>query len=227
MSTNTQNIGTSAVKWATIYATTFDGTATKANKLKTTQATNATKMFILGQSAAGAGQDTYIATAYSSGSANTTGIYFQGSTGVLMGAAWNDYAEFRQLKENKIIEPGRVVYENGDDTLSMSNKRLMRGCSIVSDTYGFGIGESEKAQLPIAVSGRVLAYPYENREEFKNHIGWPVCSGPNGTVSVMTEEEEMKYPSRIIGIISAVPDYEVWHGGTDVIVDGRIWIKVR
>lgn len=103
----------------------------------------------------------------------------------------------------------------------------MRGCNIVSDTYGFAIGESKKAQLPIAVSGRVLAYPYEDKEEFKNHIGWPVCSGPNGTVSIMTEEEEMKYPSRIIGTISAVPDYEIWHGGADVIVDGRVWIKVR
>ena len=103
----------------------------------------------------------------------------------------------------------------------------MRGCNIVSDTYGFAIGESEKAQLPIAVSGRVLAYPYESREKFKNHIGWPVCSGPNGTVSIMTEEEEMKYPSRIIGTISAVPDYEIWHGGTDIVVDGRIWIKVK
>ena len=152
-------------------------------------------------------------------------VYMQNN--VLYGAAWNDYAEFRQLKENKKIEPGRVVYENGDDTLSASNERLMRGCSIVSDTYGFGIGESEEAQLPIAVSGRVLAYPYEDKEEFKNHIGWPVCSGPNGTVSIMTEEEEIKYPSRIIGTISAVPDYKIWHGGADVIVDGRVWIKVR
>ena len=199
--------------------------------VKSTAAGTATnKCYILGQRAAGAGT-VYIATENTSGSANKTGIYFQGSTGVLHGAAWNDYAEFRQLKENKMyaitVEPGRVVYENGDDTLSISNERLMRGCSIVSDTYGFGIGESEKAQLPIAVSGRVLAYPYENKEEFKNHIGWPVCSGPNGTVSIMTEEEEMKYPSRIIGIISAVPDYEVWHGGVDVVVDRRVWIKVR
>ena len=73
----------------------------------------------------------------------------------------------------------------------------------------------------------MLAYPYESKEEFKNHIGWPVCSGPSGTVSIMTEEEEMKYPSRIIGTISAVPEYEIWHGGADVIVDGRVWIKVR
>ena len=166
--------------------------------------------------------------------ATTTGytdIYRESSVtmenNVLKGAAWNDYAEYRQAKNNSNISAGKVVYENGDDTLSISTQRLMRGCNIVSDTYGFAIGESEKAQLPIAVSGRVLAYSYESREEFKNHIGWPVCSGPNGTVSIMTEEEEMKYPSRIIGTISAVPDYEIWHGGTDIVVDGRVWIKIK
>jgi len=40
----------------------------------------------------------------------------------------------------------------------------MRGCEIVSDTFGFAIGQSEKANTPTAASGRVLAYLYENRE---------------------------------------------------------------
>jgi hypothetical protein len=142
----------------------------------------------------------------------------------LYGAVWNDYAEYRICKEE--FEPGQVVYENGDDTMAISNNRLQRGCSIISDTFGFAIGETDEAKCPIAVSGRVLAYGYESREEFKKHIGWPVCSGPNGTVSIMTEEEEEKYPSRIIGTISAVPDYEEW-GEDKVKVNGRIWIKVK
>ena len=140
------------------------------------------------------------------------------------GAVWNDYAEFRICNEK--FKPGQVVLENGDDTLSISNQRLQRGCSIVSDTFGFAIGQTNEAKCPIAVSGRVLAYGYESREEFKKHIGWPVCSGPNGTVSIMTEEEEEKYPSRIIGTISAVPDYETWGTG-NVEVNNRIWIKVK
>jgi hypothetical protein len=42
----------------------------------------------------------------------------------------------------------------------------------------------------------------------------------------MTAEEEEKYPSRIIGTISEIPNYDVW--GTDkVIVDERIWIYVK
>lgn len=140
------------------------------------------------------------------------------------GAVYNDYAEFRICKDN--FKPGQVVSENGDDTLSIVNQRLQRGCSIISDTFGFAIGETNEAKCPLAVSGRVLAYGYESREEFKKHIGWPVCSGPNGTVSIMTEEEEEKYPSRIIGTISAVPDYEIW-GNDNIVVNNRIWIKIK
>ena len=144
--------------------------------------------------------------------------------GGIYGAVWNDYAEFRIGPEK--FKPGQVVYEVGDDTVSLSTKRLQRGCSIISDTFGFAIGETDKAKCPLAVSGRVLAYGYEPIEEFKSHIGYPVCSGPNGTVSIMTDEEEEKYPSRIIGIISAVPEYEEWGTGK-VKVDGRIWIKLQ
>lgn len=161
---------------------------------------------------------------YSAGTNNTVTTVNIANNGRLYGAAWNDYAEFRACQEE--FKPGQVVYENGDDTLSISYDRLQRGCSIVSDTYGFAINEGENTQCPIAVSGRVLAYPYESIEEFKKHIGWPVCSGPDGTVSIMTEEEEAKYSSRIIGTISAIPDYETW-GQDSVLVDGRVWIKVK
>ena len=148
-------------------------------------------------------------------------VYMQNN--VLFGAAWNDYAEYR---ESNIAQPGRCIIENGDDTLRLSTERLQRGAEIVSDTFGFAIGETDICKTPIAVSGRVLAYGYEDREQFKSHIGYPVCSGPNGTVSIMTDEEEQLYPSRIIGYISAVPDYETWGTG-NVKVDGRIWIRIK
>ena len=139
------------------------------------------------------------------------------------GAVWNDYAECRE--SNEFIDAGRVVKENGDDTLSLADGRLIYGCSIVSDTFGFMIGETDKAHTPIAVSGRVLAYPYENREVFRYNIGCFVCSGPNGTVSLMNKEEVWNHPEAIIGQVSAVPDYEYW--GNNVKVNGRVWIKVR
>ena len=139
------------------------------------------------------------------------------------GAVWNDYAECRE--SNEFIDAGYVVKENGDDTLSLADGRLIYGCSIVSDTFGFMIGETDKAHTPIAVSGRVLAYPYENREVFRHNIGCFVCSGPNGTVSLMDKEEVWNHPEAIIGQVSAVPDYEYW--GNNVKVNGRVWIKVR
>ena len=139
------------------------------------------------------------------------------------GAVWNDYAECRE--SNEFIDAGYVVKENGDDTLSLADGRLIYGCSIVSDTFGFMIGETDKAHTPIAVSGRVLAYPYENREVFRSNIGCFVCSGPNGTVSLMDKEEVWNHPEAIIGQVSAVPDYEYW--GNDVKINGRVWIKVR
>lgn len=165
-------------------------------------------------------------------SSTTTGaVKISGGLGVagdiyankVYGAVWNDYAECRE--SNEFIDAGYVVKENGDDTLSLADGRLIYGCSIVSDTFGFMIGETDKAHTPIAVSGRVLAYPYENREVFKYNIGCFVCSGPNGTVSLMNKEEVWNHPEAIIGQVSAVPDYEYW--GNNVKVNGRVWIKVR
>ena len=153
-----------------------------------------------------------------------------GANAAFYGAVWNDYAEFRKdnSEEKEVQQPGRCVCEIGNGTLALTTERLERGCEIISDTFGFAIGQDEENgyNTPIASNGRVLAYPYESIEEFSAHIGWPVCSGPDGTVSIMTEEEEEKYPSRIIGTISEIPTYEIWGTG-NVQVNGRIWIRIK
>lgn len=156
-----------------------------------------------------------------------TGVYVDTTAGKFVatsvyGAVWNDYAEYREGTED--FEPGRVICENGDDTLSLATERLQPGANIVSDTFGFAIGETEKAKTPIAVSGRVLVYPYEDRNSYKP--GDAVCAAPGGTVSKMTREEIREYPERILGTVSAIPTYEVWGEGKAK-VNGRIWIKVR
>ena len=177
--------------------------------------------------------NTYTANYGTDPSQSTATVYYneaiavQCNTGALKatavyGAVWNDYAEYRATKEE--VEAGRVVIENGDDTLSLATERLMPGANIVSDTFGFAIGETEDSKTPLAVSGRALAYPYEDRDSYKP--GDPVCSGPNGTVSKMTREEVMMYPDRILGTVSAIPEYETWGTG-NVAVNGRIWIKVK
>ena len=141
------------------------------------------------------------------------------------GAVWNDFAEFREGPANI---PGYVFSEVGDDTIELSRRRLQPGSMICSDTYGFAIGETDKAITPIAVAGRVLAYTMEDREEYRYHIGGFVGASENGRVTIMTPDEVMNYPESIIGTISAVPDYEEWGAeGHKVRVDGRVWIKVR
>lgn len=152
-------------------------------------------------------------------------IWIQGNS--VTGAVWNDYAECR---ESDCEEFGYVLMENGDDTLSKTTERLSHFAGISSDTWGFSQGETDKAKTPIAVAGRVLAYPYQDRDNYKP--GDCVCAAPGGTVDIMTREEIINWPDRIVGTVSCVPDYEEWGGGKNadrdsVKVNGRIWIKVR
>ena len=137
------------------------------------------------------------------------------------GAVFNDYAEYR---ESLVKEPGRCVIETGYGDLELSTKRLQLGGNIISDTFGFSIGETNKAETPIAVCGRVLAYPYEDRYKFT--AGAAVCSGPNGTVSLMTREEIKEWPDAIIGYVSEIPEYKEW-GSDKIQVNNRIWIKIK
>lgn len=136
-------------------------------------------------------------------------------------AVWNDYAEYRTADTQ---EPGRVVAENGDDTLSITQIRLAPFAGVVSDTFGFAEGRTDTAKTPLAVAGRVLVYTFKDRNEYKP--GDCVCAAPNGTVDIMTREEIMMYPDRIVGTVSCVPDYTIWGSG-NIKVNGRIWIKVR
>lgn len=141
-------------------------------------------------------------------------------TGRTFNAVWNDYAEFRK---GLTSEPGRVVTESKEG-MKLAQERLMSGCKIISDTYGTSMGETDDCKTPIAVAGRVLVYPYRNREEYQ--LGAAVCSAPNGTVDIMTREEIMMYPDRIVGTVSEIPDYETW-GEKSVEVNDRIWVYVR
>lgn len=157
---------------------------------------------------------------FCSGPSSTKKAYIT-REGKVYGAVWNDFAEFRKSDE---IEAGRVICENGDGSLSRSYKRLQPGAMIVSDTYGFAIGETDECKTPVAVAGRVLAYPYEDWWCFEP--GQPVCAGPNGTVSMMSRREARKYPDRIIGTVSELPLYEKW-GVNKIPVNGRIWITLK
>lgn len=142
-------------------------------------------------------------------------------------AVWNDIAECREVE---ILEGGRCVTETESGIMKITRGRLEAGCRLTSDTFGTCMGETEKAKTPVAIAGRVLAYPHEAKSLFK--IGDAVCSGPDGTVSVMSRDEIVNYPDRIVGIVSEIPKYEEWVAGTKenpekIQVNGRIWIYVR
>ena len=142
--------------------------------------------------------------------------------GVLMGAAWNDYAEYRSQEEE--IGPGYCVKSADNGKVSKTTEKYAACDGIVSDTFGFSIGKTDTCQTPLAVAGRVLAYYEGNREDY--HAGDTVCAGPNGKVMKMTREEIKEYPDRIIGLVSEIPEYETW-GQNDIKVNGRIWIKIK
>lgn len=150
-----------------------------------------------------------------------TGAIWLEPSGILHGSFSNDYAEYRSCETT---EPGRVVHECSDGTMRISMNRLEPACEIISDTYGFAIGETDECKTPIAATGRVLAYIDTNRYDF--NLGDAVCSGINGTVSKMSREEIMMYPERIIGTVSEIPEYETW-GANNVKVNGRIWIRIK
>ena len=158
-----------------------------------------------------------------------TSVYFTVDLGTgearaqkLYGAVWNDYAEFRTQKE--VIEPGYCVASADNGQVYKTTKKFQACDGIVSDTFGFAIGETDECKTPLAVAGRVLVYFHGSREDYQS--GDTVCAGPEGKVIKMTREEIKEYPDRIIGIVSEIPEYETWGSG-NVEVNGRIWIKVR
>lgn len=151
----------------------------------------------------------------------------------LYNAVWNDFAEFR---EGTTEEPGRVVAATANSNkVSPTTERLQPVAHVISDTYGSSVGNSDTAKTPLGVSGRVLVYPYQDKNNY--HVGDCVCAAPGGTADIMTREEIIKYPDRIIGIVDEIPDYKIWNASlaltdeakseTNIQVNGRIWIYVR
>lgn len=141
---------------------------------------------------------------------------------LVYGAVWNDYAEYRAQKEK--VEPGYCVVSNDKGQVSKTTRKYQVCDGIVSDTFGFAIGETDDCKTPLAVSGRVLAYCEGSKYDY--HAGDTVCAGPNGKIIKMTREEIREWPDRIVGTVSEIPEYETWGTG-NVKVNGRIWIKVK
>lgn len=141
------------------------------------------------------------------------------------GAVFNDYAEYRALKDPiESYEPGYCMTCNRDGKLFRTSSRMQHCEGITSDTFGFSIGRTDEATVPLAVAGRVLVYTSEDPSTY--YSGQAVCASKGGRVSKMTDSEIAQNPDRIVGIVSEVPTYETW-GTNNVKVNGRIWITVK
>ena len=172
---------------------------------------------------------TYITdTNFDAGTNTTTAqVEFRGSDGSVRatkvyGAVWNDYAEYRSQQEE--IKPGYCVASSNNGKVYKTTEMYQACDGIVSDTFGFAIGEIDDYKTPLAVAGRVLTYCAGNKYDYQ--VGDTVCAGPGGLAYKMSREEIKEYPDRIIGIVSEIPEYEIWGTGK-VKVNNRIWIKVK
>lgn len=141
------------------------------------------------------------------------------------GAVFNDYAEYRALKDPiESYEPGYCMTCNRDGKLFRTSSRMQHCEGITSDTFGFSIGRTDEATVPLAVAGRVLVYTSEDPSTY--YTGQAVCASKGGRVSKMTDMEIMQNPDRIVGVVSEIPTYETW-GTNNIAVNGRIWITVK
>lgn len=148
--------------------------------------------------------------------------YFYGTR--VYGAWYNDYAEIRESDAE--YEGGTIVSIDLEGRLVKSTKRLAPVSKIVSDTFGMCIGDNDeyKHKVVIAVSGRVLCTL--DQEVTIDDIGKPLCSGEDGKASIMTRQEVMEYPERMIGVISSIPKEKVW-GNEGIKINNRVWIEVK
>ena len=193
------------------HAVSADEAINTMNSTNVQVSTSTSKAYVLGVTSAASG--------YQSPIFNSE-IYIENS--VLMGAAWNDYAEYRRQFED--LKPGYCVSSKKDGSVFQTTERLQYCEGIVSDTFGFAIGQSISCNVPLAVCGRVLAYYNGEKDDY--NIGDPVCAGPAGKICKMTRDEVREWPDRMIGTVSEIPEYETW-GANNILVDNRIWIKVK
>lgn len=148
------------------------------------------------------------------------GVRIDNANNVLFGAAWNDIAEFREA--TKKFAAGFCVSEN-NGILDFSHKDRDKMCYIVSDTYGFCFGPEGEYNVPVAITGRVLAYA-ANRDKLK--VGDAVCSNGHGEIRKMRWWEKIFFPQCIVGYVSEVPLYSYW-GEYHTVVNNRVWVRVR
>ena len=133
----------------------------------------------------------------------------------------SNIAEYRECD---LLPPGACVYEQFNSHLVAADTRCIPHPYIITDTFDNIIGDINKKQVPVALTGYVLAYTFLPSRIY--HKGDIMCSAPGGTIDKMTPSELKEHPESIVGTVSDIPDYEEWNNGK-IQVNGRIWINLR
>lgn len=165
-------------------------------------------------------------------STSTGAVVISGGLGVqgnlyaskVWGCVWNDLADCIDVPEDTDLVPGRCYCFDGHRYYK-SRKYLDDGIiGLHSDTAGFCMGRrSDVKQMYVGVAGFILAYV---DEEYP--VGMPLTCRENGMLTKLKEEDISKNPHKIIGTFWKKEPSEKWGPvGKEVLVDGRMWVKVR
>jgi hypothetical protein len=135
---------------------------------------------------------------------------------------WNDIADFIEVQPELEVEFGRVYVMNEDGTYAVAPSYNAEGIiGIASDTFGFGVGQKDETinQVPIAIGGFVLAFV-----DAVYRTGTALTTDRYGGLTVMTKQDKMEYPERIVATFWKPETEAIWNG---ISVNGRHWVKVR
>lgn len=136
-------------------------------------------------------------------------------------AVWNDIADFIEVEKDTDFTYGKVIaFKDGiHNTANKKTKKNVVG--IVSDTYGFGIGQKHKdtPQVPIAIGGFVLSYTkiYPT--------GTPLQTDNDGGLIKASILTRLFHPERIIATFYREENNSFWN--KKIVVNGRHWVKVK
>ena len=136
------------------------------------------------------------------------------------GQVYNDYAEYRETQEH--IEPGYVQISDNGKLRKCDTDRARNIAGVVSDVFGFQIGQTETQTTPVQVQGRALVYC---EDQLKVKPGDQVCATKHGKVRKMSWLEKILHPESIVGFVDELPTYDTW-GNDNIPVNGRIWIRL-
>lgn len=138
-------------------------------------------------------------------------------------SVWNDIADFQEIAYQEELIYGKCYYDTLEGAKICNEFCQKSVIGIASDTFGFGVGSNNKNNVPIAISGWVLAYVDKEYEP-----GTPLTNNENGDLVEMTREYVREYPERIVAIYKKPEPNELWGPeGKEIKVRGRHWVKVK